>query len=113
MNSITERRFEMNKISMPGFTAAESLYRSRGHYHWRSADSTADIVAPAAPMCGPKCDAILDDCAAGLTKGMICSLCASCGTPPEPTPGSDDPFGAFGPLWEFDDPRVPTILRNW
>jgi hypothetical protein len=100
-------------MNMPGFTAAESLYRSRGHYHGRSADSLADSVVPAAPMCGPKCDAILDRCAAGLIKGEICSLCVNCGTPPKPSPGSDDPFGAYGPLWDFDDPRVPPIVRTW
>ena len=100
-------------MNVPGFTAGEAVYRSRGHYRGRSADSPAGSVVPAAPMCGPNCDAILDRCADGRTRGMICSLCASCGSPPEPRPGSDDPFGAFGPLWEFDDPRVPPILRNW
>jgi hypothetical protein len=95
-------------MNIPRFTAAESLYRSRGHYHGRSADSTADIVVPAAPMCGPNCDAILSRCAAGLTKGMICSLCANCGIPPEPGPGSDNPFGGFGPFWE-----LPQFDRIW
>ena len=99
-------------MNIPGFTAAKSLYRSRGHYYGRSADSPADTVVPAAPMCGPNCDAVLERCAQGLTKGMICGLCANCVTYPHPS-GSDDPFGAFGPLWDFDDPRVPPILRNW
>jgi len=100
-------------MNIPGFTAAESVYRSRGHYLGRSADLPSDIVVPTAPMCGPSCDAILQRCNDGLMKGTICSLCSNCGTSPEPRSGSDDPFGAFGPLWEFDDPRVPPILRNW
>ena len=100
-------------MKIPGFTAAESVYRSHGHYQGRSADSPAYIVVPAAPMCGPGCDAVLERCAEGQTRGAICSLCANCGSPAKPRPGSDDPFGAFGPLWDFDDPRVPPILRNW
>jgi len=88
-------------MSVPKFTAAESVYRSRGqYYHGPSADSRADIVVPAIPFCG-NCDEILDRCA--VNGGRPRAVCRACATGncfsgvEDPTP--NDPFTPLPGQW--------------
>ena len=81
-------------MSLPAFTAANSLYRSSRHYHHGHAESgAADGVVPAIPFCG-NCDDILDRCAEnGFRPRAVCRACliGNCYSGVEdPTP--DDPF---------------------
>jgi hypothetical protein len=81
-------------MRLPKFTAAESLYRSDGHYLQRYAGAApGDVVVPAIPFCG-NCDDILDRCAAnGGRPRAVCRACATgnCFSGVEdPTP--EDPF---------------------
>jgi hypothetical protein len=80
-------------MTLPQFTAAESLYTSRRRYRGRSAGSSTGSVVPAIPFCG-NCDEILDRCA--VTGGRPYAVCRACAVGncfsgvEDPTP--DDPW---------------------
>jgi hypothetical protein len=88
-------------MSLPKFTAAESVYKSRRHYHQQYAgDSLPGAVVPAIPFCG-NCDEILERCATnGGRPRAVCRACAigNCFSGVEdPTP--DDPFTPIPGRW--------------
>ena len=78
----------MSILSIPGFTAEASLYRSSGyHRHRQAADAHDGIVTPAIPYCG-NCDWILDNCSRnGWHPRGLCDMCARGMCYDEPTPG--------------------------
>jgi hypothetical protein len=88
-------------MSLPKFTAEESLYRSRGQYHQQYVNGAqSGAVVPAIPFCG-NCDEILDRCAeTGGRPRAVCRACAigDCYSGVEdPTP--DDPFTPIPGRW--------------
>ena len=65
-------------MTMPGFTAEDSLYDKRDRYAQsaRPADSQVNTVIPAIPACA-NCEWILDNCEAnGWRPYAVCSACA-------------------------------------
>ena len=64
-------------MSLPKFTATESLYRNNDWYpHQQSGELRADVVVPAIPAC-KNCDYILDRCAQnGGRPRAVCWACA-------------------------------------
>jgi hypothetical protein len=69
----------MNTVTLPGFTAEESLGAARGRYRsgWPMSSRAGAVgsVVPAIPYCG-NCDYILDWCARLHSHAAICSYCA-------------------------------------
>jgi len=65
-------------MTLPKFTATESLYRSSSHYrHGQSAHQHTDAIVPAIPFCD-NCDYILDRCAEnGWRPRALCWACAT------------------------------------
>ena len=82
-------------MSLPQFTAAASLYRSRGYYrHGQPANSPAGAVVPAIPACR-NCDYILDNCEQnGWRPRAVCNACAIgyCYEDPPPIDPFPNPF---------------------
>jgi hypothetical protein len=81
-------------MTLPGFTAERSMYRSGGRYrHEPAGGAPADTVVPAIPFCG-NCDWILDRCERnGWRPRALCFACltGNCFSGVEdPTP--EDPF---------------------
>lgn len=64
-------------MNLPKFTAADSLYRSTGHYRLGPSAILHDgTVVPAIPACR-NCDYILDRCAEnGGFPRAVCAACA-------------------------------------
>ena len=64
-------------MSLPQFTAAESLYKSSGYYrHGGATDPDTGAIVPAIPFCG-NCDYILDRCDRnGGRPRAVCRACA-------------------------------------
>jgi len=64
-------------MTMPGFTADQSLHTARGRYRsGRLSASRSDAVIPAIPACR-NCDWILDQCEKhGWRPAGLCNLCA-------------------------------------
>lgn len=64
-------------MRLPPLTAADSLYRSSGHYRpVRTGEAGAATVVAAIPFCG-NCDDILDRCAEnGGRPRAVCRACA-------------------------------------
>jgi len=68
----------MNTMSMPGFTAQQSLQAVRGRYRsGRAIAGGADVVVPAIPRC-ENCDTLLEYCAThGGRPRAACIACAT------------------------------------
>ena len=65
-------------MSLPGFTAEASVYRTSSGYRYnaRSGTSQANSVIPAIPFCG-NCDYILENCEQnGWRPRAACNACA-------------------------------------
>src|SRR5688572_19913408 len=96
------RRREMSTMSMPGFTAEDSLYKTSGRYQTgrQAINVSADVIIPAIPKCD-NCDYILDRCADnGWRPRAVCNACfyGNCyEDQPMPNPFPDP----FGPLPRF------------
>jgi hypothetical protein len=85
----------MSTMNMPGFTADQSLYATRGRYRsGLTSASRSDVVIPAIPKCS-NCDYILDQCEIhGWRPRAVCNAClfGNCyDDPPVPDP-FPDPF---------------------
>jgi hypothetical protein len=81
----------MNTTNIPGFTAEDSLYVARGHYHTgrHVINSPMNMIIPAIPRC-QNCDYILDQCEIhGWRPRAVCNAClvGNCyDEPPVPDP---------------------------
>ena len=64
-------------MTMPGFTAEDSLYDKRDRYAQsaRPADSQVNTVIPAIPACA-NCPSILRNCEQYGWEYAICEMCA-------------------------------------
>lgn len=88
-------------MSIPTFSAEDSLSASRGHYRSRQpAGRASGGVIPAIPACS-NCDYILDNCLEnGWRPRAVCNACARghCyeePRPPDPYPDPFDPLPRF------------------
>lgn len=62
-------------MNIPGFTAEDSLYRTKGQYHMVGVMvGSTDQVVPAIPPCR-NCDFICDVC---VRRGLACGACFYC-----------------------------------
>jgi hypothetical protein len=81
----------MNTTNIPGFTAEDSLYGTRGHYRTRrhAINTSTHAIIPAIPRC-QNCDYILDQCEIhGWRPRALCNAClvGNCyDEPPVPDP---------------------------
>ena len=88
----------MNAMNLPGFTAEQSLYNTRGQYHAarQETNSSQSMIVPAIPKC-ENCDYILDRCEKnGWLPRAVCNAClyGNCyHEPPAPDP-FPNPFGS-------------------